>query len=108
MKIIRIEKRPEGKDFEEWVLESNRKIGLPDDAWEFTYTGPWEFVWVGKCLYKRVSVQGMFYIVYDYMEGTPPQVMCECEGTSFWLWYGGYELNAVCVECGKEETVYDG
>ena len=108
MKVIRIEKRPKGKDYHEWVIESNREIGLPDGAWVYSYNPPYEFVWVDKSLYRRCQNQIMFYLSEKDEGSSPPHVLCQCGGTAFSLWYGGYSIHAVCVKCGKEEIVYEG
>lgn len=35
-------------------------------------------------------------------------VVCECGNNSFHLKYGQWELFAVCSQCGREKSVYQG
>lgn len=45
-------------------------------------------------------------------EGLPPgtaEVLCgHCQGVSFTLAYGSYEISATCATCGFTAVVYDG
>jgi hypothetical protein len=110
-------------NFEEKISIVNAMIG--NAGKDYIFTGnpkfAWEFAWKdGHCYRREIDSfddTPFFTLDYDiikyedrYMHKRldPPEVICQCEGEIFTLRYGSYEIKARCVQCGIENTVYDG
>ena len=37
-----------------------------------------------------------------------PYAVCICGCSEFKLFYGSYEISGICVNCGREDILYDG
>jgi hypothetical protein len=68
---------------------------------------PFDFVWVGKSLYKREAERQKFFYKANRKDDLP-DIICKCGSTSFTLTYGDYSVIAICVYCGTKEEVYSG
>ena len=59
------------------------------------------------------EINGEKYEFYDKFWtakelGVSPGVICSCGNSKFELFYGNYEINATCTNCGNSDTVYSG
>lgn len=96
---------------EYWEVAKQKVFqGKPELAhWVFTGMGVegYEFFWVANTLYKReLPYQQLF--TKEGKDDNGPDILCECGSDAFKLYYGNYEIRAVCPKCGKEQVVYDG
>lgn len=103
--------------YEDWKIFWQKIIGIevdPQKNYDSPLVGgfpPFDFVWIGKNLYKREPEsrygETNLYTLYKG-EKDAPEVLCDCGSFYFSLRYGSSELKARCMSCDVEGVVYSG
>lgn len=101
-----------GEDWDRWIEESNRKVGMSGSTYLYygqteRHTG-WDFVWVGEVLYRKATGEEVWVKVVPANDGwnTDLFAICFCGETDFRILnYGDYFIEMECVSCKRDHKV---